>query len=91
MPGLRNANLRFVVMNLKNNPSAGLCAFLQHPSAALAQAWRSRRVGFYRGWDLARFLWRERGMFIQGVGYGVRVTMQRGISWGEEEGKAMSW
>lgn len=69
-------------MNLKNNPSAGLRAFLQHPSAALAQAGRGRRVGLYRGWDLARSLWWERGTFTEVVGYGVIVTLQRGLYMG---------
>lgn len=43
----------------KAQPSARLCAFPQHPSAALAQAWRKWRVGLYEGWDLARCVWWE--------------------------------
>ena len=40
----------------KEQPSARLCAFPQH-LAAWAQAWRRWRVGFHKGWDLARCRW----------------------------------
>lgn len=62
-----HCQLRFVVMNLKSNPSAGLCAFLQHHSAALAQ-WRRCRFGSYEGSDSARFMcWKDRGKLIEGI------------------------
>ena len=65
----------------KQQPSARLSAFPQHP-AAWAQAWRRWSVGFYKGLDPARCRWWGEGWFMEGIHWAVIVTVEHGICMG---------